>query len=172
MNYKRVVLIGFRGAGKSTLAKLLAEHLGWDYISTDSQVEQKHHETIAEMVRKSGWEKFRQAEHEIINSLKNITAVVIDCGGGIIEDPENIKLLERQSLIVWVDADTHDLNKRIRDDRIERPLLTRKDMSADIRENYQRRRPLYEKYADFRVNSSHSSPEQLCRVIIQKLRDG
>jgi len=170
-NYDRIVLIGFRGAGKSTLGILLSQRLGWDYISTDSQLEQQHHKTIAELVQESGWKKFREAEREIIKSLRNTIEAVIDCGGGIIEDPWNMKLLESHSLIIWVDADLNDLMERIQNDRIERPLLTQKDMLADIRENYQRRRPLYDKYADFSVNSSHNSPEQLYQLIQKKLRD-
>jgi len=168
--YKRILLIGFRGAGKSTLGALLAQNLNWQYVSTDLILEQRHQKKIAEMVKESGWKSFREAEHSIIQDIEDRYNVVIDCGGGVIEREDNMDLLKTDSLIIWVDAKLEDLRKRISKNLDERPHLTRSNLQLDIKENYQRRKPLYHKYAHMKVDSSENSPQELCQKILNRYR--
>lgn len=167
--YKRIVIIGFRATGKSTIGKMLAEQLDWTYISTDKLVEDRANKSIADIVKDSGWEKFRDMEHKVILSASELTETVIDCGGGVVEDHSNMNYLKSESLIIWIDAKINDILNRISEDRHVRPLLTQDDMESDIKINYKDRQPLYEKYGDFCFSSSESSPEEICRLIQKQL---
>ena len=167
--YKRIVLIGFRGAGKSTLGKILAQRLDWSYISTDEMVEMRTEKSIAEIVKHSGWKKFRDAEHEVIRLVSKLTNTIIDCGGGVVENPSNMRFFKSDSLIVWIDADLADIINRISADHNIRPLLTQNDFQSDSEKNYLNRRPLYDKYSDLRFSSSESTAEVICQLILKKL---
>jgi shikimate kinase len=161
----RLVLIGFRGAGKSTLAAELASRLNLGCISTDANVERRTGRSIAAFVQQHGWEKFRRMEHEVIAALPT-ERVLVDCGGGVIENPDNMRLLQERSLIVWVDAEVEDIISRLATpENAHRPLLSGASMVEDIRTNYARRKPLYEQWCGLYVNTSHSTLENITTQI-------
>ncbi len=165
---KRIVLIGYRGTGKTTVGIKLAELLGWDYFSTDFLVEQQAMMSITHLVENYGWQEFRIKEHEVAIALSESRDAVIDCGGGIIEDETNMKALLPASFVVWIDASITDISKRIaQNDR--RPLLSASDILSDIQQNYKRRQPVYQKFSHFYINSSINTPEEICRVIIKNM---
>ncbi len=166
--YQKIVLIGFRGAGKSTLAKALAEALQWDYISLDQEIEQAVGMPISRIVEQYGWEFFRKKETEMVQKYAGKQNVIIDCGGGIIENPHNMKLLTPGSFVVWVDARLEDIHTRLRQAG-DRPLLNQSNPEADVEINYQRREPLYRQYAHLRVNTSVETPAQIVRRILQEI---
>jgi len=170
--YKRIVLIGFRGVGKTTIGKMLAQQLNWTYVSTDEMVEKRSHNSIADMVRKSGWKEFRDIEHEVLRSVSEQTDAIIDCGGGVVEDPLNMESFNSESLIIWIDADLADIMNRISGDQNLRPLLSQNDLQSDTEKNYTERRPRYQRYADFHFNSSENIPEEICRFILKEITGG
>ncbi len=170
--YKRIVLIGFRGAGKSTIGKILAQQLDWTYVSTDEMVEKRVQKSIADIVKGSGWKKFRDTEHKVIRSVNELTDAIIDCGGGVVEDPSNMKSFKSESLIIWIDTNLDDLMNRISGNQNDRPLLTQKEMQLDIEKNYTDRRPLYQRYADLRFSSSENNPEEICQLIRKEITRG
>ena len=170
--YKRIVLIGFRGAGKSTIGKILAQQLDWTYVSTDEMVEKRVQKSIADIVKGSGWKKFRDTEHEVIRSVSELTDAIIDCGGGVVEDPSNMKSFKSESLIIWIDANLDDLMNRISGNQNDRPLLTKNDLQSDTEKNYLDRRPLYQRYADLRFSSSENNPEEICQLIRKEITRG
>ncbi len=167
---QRIVLIGFRGSGKTTIGKRLAELLGWNFISTDALIEREIGASISEWVEKNGWENFREKEKAVIRSLPESDNMVIDCGGGVVEDAQNMELLQRYSLIVWVDAEEADIYRRLLREN-DRPLLNQADLREDIRTNYRRRQPLYRQYSRIYVNSSQNSTEEICQYIIEKAEE-
>ncbi len=164
----RLVLIGFRGAGKTTVGKELASLLNWRYVSTDAGIEEKSGMLIADFVNKNGWEAFRRIETGIIEGLSEQTEVVIDCGGGVVENERNLKNLQQDTLVVWVDAELSDIYQRLADAG-DRPLLNQSDLNEDIKSNYQRRKPQYHKYSNLIVNSSRQSLHEICENILQYL---
>jgi shikimate kinase len=167
---QRLVLIGFRGAGKSTLAAELASRLTMEMISTDVEIERRTGTRIADFVVQNGWEEFRRIEGEVIAALPR-ERVIIDCGGGVIEHPDNMRRLRENALIVWVDADVEDIITRLTgDNNAHRPLLSASSgvsMAEDTRSNYARRKPLYEQWCGVYVNTSQNSLEEASKHIIE-----
>jgi shikimate kinase len=88
-----IVLIGYRGTGKSVVGKLVAEALGMKCISIDARIVEKAGMSIPDIVEKYGWTVFRDMESEVARELANVDNIVIDSGGGVIERPENIDTL-------------------------------------------------------------------------------
>ena len=170
--YKRIVIIGYRAVGKSTVGKMLAGQLDWTYLSTDEMVEQWAQKSIADIVKESGWKKFRDIEHDVIRSASELTEVIFDCGGGVVEDDSNMNYFRSESLIIWIDAEMNDILNRISGDRIVRPLLTQNDLESDTEKNYKVRKPLYQKYGDLCFSSSKTSPEEICLLIQKELAHG
>lgn len=156
----RVVLIGFRGSGKTTLGKQLAKKLQWRFISTDELIERKRRMKIPELVIREGWNSFRNIERQVIAGLRSMERTVIDCGGGVVEDPAIMEVLLPGSLVVWVDADLPDIHQRLQQGE-KPPLLNQNNLKSDIDFNYRRRQPLYDQYADIRLNSSRLSLEKM-----------
>lgn len=162
------MLIGFRGSGKTTVAKELAQKLGWKYISTDDLIEDRIQSTISDFVSKEGWPSFRFRETAVIKELQAVSEAVIDCGGGVVEDSQNMACLEKNALIVWVDATLNDILMRLQNDS-NRPLLNQPDLVQDIEYNYRRREPLYRRYGHLYVNTSGEDLAVICRKITGEL---
>lgn len=169
LKYNRIVLIGFRGVGKSTIGKKIAASLNWKYMSTDDLIKEATGQNISYLVETKGWQNFRIIESEVIRALKSESQVVIDCGGGIVENSENIKFLSPHSLVVWVDAELSDILERLSEED-DRPLLTSAYLEDDIVNNYKRRFPLYQCYSQYYVNSSKDSVGKLSMKIIAHLK--
>ncbi len=167
--YHRIVLIGFRATGKSTIGRRLSALLNWEYFSTDLEVQTQTGVSIAELVDEKGWQHFRRQEHHAVLAATEKSSSIIDCGGGVVEDEKNMRLLAQNSLLVWVDADITDIYRRMSRDKEQRPLLDQSDLLADIESNYERRLPLYRKYAQLRVDSSYQTLEDVCRKIMEYL---
>ena len=123
MRAMNLVLIGYRGTGKSTVAELLATRLGWRAVSTDAQIVEKAQMNIPDIVAGNGWEHFRNLETEICLALKDQDRLVIDTGGGLILRPANVEALKPNGLIFWLTAAVTTITRRISDDT-QRPALT------------------------------------------------
>lgn len=164
----RIVLIGYRGAGKTTVGKNLSHQLRWKYISTDELIVAKGDKPITLFVEKFGWEKFRCLEHEVIDQLVGEINCIIDCGGGVVEDSEGMEVLSRNALVVWIDANPDDLKLRLSQNE-DRPLLSEVDLESDFARHYQKRLPLYKKYSQLYFNTSEKRPNEICRDILSRL---
>lgn len=165
---ERIVLIGYRGVGKSVIGKILSEMLGWEYIATDQLIEKKCGLSINQLVETEGWEKFRLLETEIIRSLREVFRVVIDCGGGVIENETNMQSLRERSAVIWIDAQQEVIFRRL-SRATNRPPLFSADLKKDIETTYSRRLSLYRKYSDFYVENSQGTPEEKCSQIIEQV---
>ena len=161
-----LVLIGYRGTGKSTVAELLATRLGWEAISTDAQIVEKAQMNIPDIVARDGWEHFRSLETEVCLALKDRDRLVIDTGGGLILRPENVEALKPNSLIFWLTAAVTTITRRISDDT-QRPALTAgKSFVEEIREVLTERTPKYQAAADHIIATDDRSPEEIASQIL------
>ena len=161
-----LVLIGYRGTGKSTVAELLATRLGWRAVSTDAHIVEKAQKKIPDIVSGEGWEHFRDLETEACLALKEQDCLVIDSGGGIILRPENMEALKPNGLVFWLTATVSTITRRIADDT-QRPALTAgKTFVEEIQEVLTERTPKYQAVADHTIATDDLSPEEIASHIL------
>ena len=161
-----IVLIGYRGTGKSVVGKLLAQKLNRETISMDAEIVKKAGMSIPEFVAQNGWPKFRDLETEVARELAARDSIIVDCGGGIIERPENIPALRTNGVIFWLQASVEVIVNRIVDGT-ERPALTEgKTFTEEVAEVLERRTPLYSEASQYTVNTDDMTPEQVADAIL------
>ena len=161
-----IVLIGYRGTGKSVVGELLAQKLNRETISMDAEIVKKAGVSIPEFVEQNGWPKFRDLETEVARELAERDNIIVDCGGGIIERPENIPALRSNGIIFWLQASVAMIVSRIADST-ERPALTEgKTFTEEVAEVLDRRSPLYSGAAQHTVNTDDMTPEQVADSIL------
>ena len=161
-----LVLIGYRGTGKSTVAALLATQLGWKTVSTDAQLVEKAQRTIPDIVAQDGWDHFRDLETEVCLALRDQDRLVIDTGGGIILRPQNMEALKPHGLVFWLTATVSTITRRISDDT-QRPALTAgKTFLQEIQEVLTERTPKYQAAADHIIATDDRSPDEIASQIL------
>ncbi len=169
-----IILIGFRGTGKTTIGKMLAQRLGKEFVDADEYLEQKEGKTVKDIFAEGGENLFREIETEIIAELCLSDNRVVATGGGAILREENVKTLKKSGIIILLEADTDTIYKRIhRDARTEqrRPSLTNRNAYEEIEYLLEYRRPLYDKTADFVINTTSMSAADAANKIITFLRN-
>ena len=162
-----IVLIGYRGAGKSVVGKLLAGRLGMEYVGMDAAIVEKAGMPIPEIVEKQGWPGFRDLESAVAGELAGRDNLIIDTGGGIIERPENIETLQKNATIFWLKARVETIVARIQGGT-ERPALTEgKTFTEEVAEVLERRTPKYKDAANFEIETDQLTPDQIIGIVIQ-----
>jgi shikimate kinase len=164
-----IVLVGFMGAGKTSVGRELGQRLGWPFVDLDDRVEAREKRTIAEIFGSSGEAEFRRAEHDALEELlKEVETSprVLAVGGGAFAQPENTSLLDASmATTVFLDASADELWKRCGDDPTERPL--RRDEKV-FRRLYESRRPRY-LGAQFHVDTAGKEVSQIAQEIARSL---
>lgn len=162
-----LVLIGYRGTGKSHVGKLLAERLGMVRVVMDDEIEKRAGMSTNEIVAKWGWTKFRDIETEIARELSGRDNQVIDTGGGVIERAENIEALSKNGRIFWLKASVDIIVSRIKSGTHRPALVAGKTFTEEVAEVLERRTPLYENAAHFVVETDKISPYQVAEKLIE-----
>lgn len=166
-----IVLIGMRGAGKTTLGKLLEKQLAKEFIETDVLITQHEDKSISDIVKEHGWDYFRQVEDDMIKKVSKKDNCIIATGGGAIIRPENVKTLKKHGKLFYLEAPVEVLVKRIGDD-IVRPSLTGKiSRLEDMREVLKQRKKLYEEAADAIIETKDKTANEVAEEIITILED-
>jgi shikimate kinase len=161
-----IVLIGYRGAGKSAVGRRLVAQLGRTLVSTDAEVVKRAHRTIPEIVAKEGWEYFRDLESDICRELANRDQLVIDTGGGAILRPQNVEALKKNGTVFWLEASVETITKRIGRDT-QRPSLTgTKSFVDEIQDVLRERTPKYQAAADHVIATDDRSIDQLVEAVL------
>ena len=155
---QNIVLVGMPGCGKSTVGALLAEKLNHPLLEADAQIEKAAGRTIPEIFAGSGEAGFREIETAVLRELGKSSGAVISTGGGCVTREENYALLHQNGLIVWLQRDIGKLPKE------GRPL----SLTNDLRVMYEKRRPLYERFADL-VIDNNGAPAQTAEKILEVL---
>ncbi len=164
-----VVLIGYRGTGKSTVGKLVAARLDRVLVSTDAEIVKLVGQSIPEIVEQHGWEYFRDLETKICQDLAGRNGVVIDTGGGAILRSQNIEGLKRTGKLFWLTAPVETIAKRIGADT-QRPSLTgTKSFIDEIQDVLRERTPKYQAAADYIIETDGKSTTQVADEILARL---
>lgn len=161
-----IVLIGYRGTGKSTVTSMLAESLGWNSISTDAQIIQHAKLSIPEIVSQFGWEYFRNLEVEICQNLTTKDQLVIDTGGGAILRGENVEAFQSNGTLIWLQADVSTILQRISGDTQRPSLQNGRTFLEEIKDVLRERTPKYQAVADHSIATDQLSPEQVVEKIL------
>jgi shikimate kinase len=167
-----VLLIGYRGTGKSTVARLLAQRLGWDWLDADAVLEERAGRSIRDLFAAEGEAGFRAREAALLEELCRCQRHVIATGGGVILREENRRRLRAAGPVVWLVADPETIWQRLQADAAtaqRRPPLTVGGL-AEVRELLQVREPLYRECACCSVETAGRSPAEVAAVIEPKVR--
>jgi len=144
-----IVLIGMPGCGKSTVAKALSEELGMEMIDADNEIANTALASIPQIFAAGGETAFRKIETEVLEDLGKRTGIILATGGGCVTKERNYPLLHQNGIIVWLKREIDDLPTE------GRPL----SQSADLKEMYRIRKPLYERFADVVVDNTGTVEE-------------
>ncbi len=171
---KKIILIGYRATGKSTVGRLLAEKFGLPFLDLDQYLVRKMGRSIREVVAEKGWEYFRAREKEALLEMAGRSPMVLACGGGAVLHEKEFISLKKGALVVWLSAQPETIAKRLAKDsstRENRPSLTGKDVLEEIKEVLISRLPLYRKFADLIIETDQQSPKDVVELIRGYLQD-
>lgn len=162
-----IILIGLRGSGKSTLGKLLAEKLNFDFIDLDTKIEETEKMKISDIVKKHGWEIFRQKEKQAVKSLKKekIDNTTIASGGGTILDSDNTSILKKLGKIIYLHRLPEDCFKHISGWESRPSLTDEKDPLKELQNLYLERDSVYKSAADIIFERTDDFEEDAEKII-------
>ena len=160
---QNIALIGFMGAGKSSVGQLLAHQLHLRFIDTDHRIEQRVGKPISRIFAEDGEACFRACEEALVGELAQETGAVIATGGGLGANPQHLERLKTHALVVWLWASAEALWERVHH-QTHRPLLQTEDPLARIRALLAEREPVY-RLADLLVNTEMRSGRELVHQI-------
>ena len=173
MSWPRFVfLIGYRGAGKSTVARLLAERLGWDWVDTDEAIEASRGKTIREIFAIEGEHGFRTAESALLAEVCKSEHRVVATGGGLVLAEANRRLMGMAGRVVWLHADAATLWKRLQSDPTtveRRPPLAGGGLT-EVKQILQAREPLYRECAHYLVSTADRTPMEAVDEVLAHLQ--
>jgi shikimate kinase len=161
-----IYLAGFMAAGKSTIGRLLAERLGWQFADLDQEIEAQQGMSIAEIFDQRGEQEFRRIETEAIRahvrSIERGRATVAALGGGAFVQPANFELVENHGITIWLDCPFETVRRRVAE-ASHRPLA--RDMQR-LEELYQERQAAYAR-ADYRIAIESDDPSVAVEAVLK-----
>lgn len=160
-----IVLIGYRGTGKSHVGTLLAKRFNRQLVSIDAEIVKSAGKSIPAIVAESGWPAFRDLETLEARKLAECDDLVIDCGGGVIERPENIAILQRNGKVFWLRAEVATIVSRIAHDNQRPALVAGKTFTEEIAEVLEARTPKYRAAAHYEIVTDGLPPEAVAAQI-------
>jgi len=165
-----LVLIGYRGTGNSTVARLLAEKLGMEVVSLDQEIVRQAGRSIPEIVAEHGWPYFRDLESQVTERFSARDDIIIDAGGGVILREENVKNLRRSGKLIWLRASVPVIVARIEGGSERPPLTAGKSFTEEVAEVLRERTPLYETAAHHQVDTDTLSAAQVAAQVVRFYR--
>ena len=157
------VLVGFMGAGKTTVGRIIAERLGQPFVDSDVLIEQRLGRSIRDIFNTEGEDYFRELEHATVADLVRGPEAVIALGGGAVTNPRTRAVL-RNARVVYLRVSYDEAISRIRGDEF-RPLLSRPDLD----QVYKRRLPIYEGVSAFTIDTDGRRPDVIALEVLAEL---
>lgn len=168
----RLILIGLRGTGKSTLAQVLSARLGWPAKDTDAEVQRETGKSIRELFAEEGEESFRLREAETVERLMRHQPLVLATGGGVVLLERNRRLLRQAGWVVWLTGAPTLLAHRLAADPASwsgRPALTKLPLAEELARLGREREPLYRECADLELCTDDQTPEQIADRLLKEM---
>lgn len=169
LNLKNVYLAGFMGAGKSTVGPLLAQQLGWTFLDTDCEIENRSKMTPSEIVQQKGESYFRDLESDLMSEISTYSQYVVALGGGSLIRQANFDRLNTSGLLVYLKAELQTLEGRLQSGLEQRPLLFGLEKEA-LREKIQylllQRKKIYES-CHFQIETDALAPYKIAHQLAE-----
>jgi len=170
-----IVLIGFRGVGKSTVGKILSKKTGWKFISSDDEIEKKCGK-ISKIVNDNGWEYFRKLEEEVIEYIAKEDKAIIATGGGAVMNKKNVKNLKKNGKFILLTASKDLIINRIKNS--DRPSLLINQINQtkpvsiedEVEKILNERMPVYYSIADYIIDTSHLPANDIANKITEMMK--
>jgi len=170
-----IILVGYRGTGKSTLGKRLADTLNMNFIDMDRILIQEAGCSISRIVEELGWPYFRELEKKLLLKLARATGQVIATGGGVVLDVENRTLLSKMGIVIWLKADPDAIVARLHQDKegfAQRPSFSDRNLWEETTAVLKERTPLYKGVSEVEVDTSNldvaECVDEIVRIIHKK----
>ncbi len=144
---KRIFIIGFMGAGKTSVGRSLALRMNLSYIDTDYYIEKRYRKKVSEIFATEGEASFREIERRILLEISEFENIVIATGGGLPCFNDNMRLMNEKGITVYLDVPVEELASRLRTSKITRPVLNKRsgeDLVQFINDSLSVRKPFYE----------------------------
>lgn len=170
---KRIIIIGYMGAGKTTVGKALAKETGLQFYDLDWYIESRMHKTVPQIFQERGEEGFRTIERNMLHEVAEFEDVVISCGGGTPCFFDNIDYMNGKGDTVYLKAQPEVLYKHLLMGKTERPLLkdkTPEELVSFIREQLDKREPYYTQ-ARHTLDVSLMDSYEKIKITVKTLRD-
>ena len=169
----RIILIGYMGAGKTTIGKALSKELGIIFYDLDWYIESRMRKTVSEIFAERGEEGFRQIEYNMLHEVAEFEDVIISCGGGTPCFFDNMDYLNQQGLTVYLKAEPEVLYKHLQMAKVERPLLkgkSKEELLTFIKEQLEKREPFYTK-ARYTLDVSLMDNYDKIKISVEKIKE-
>lgn len=170
---QRIILVGYMGAGKTTVGKALAKALNLQFYDLDWYIESRQHKTVPQIFAERGEEGFRKIEHNMLHEVAEFEDVVISCGGGTPCFFDNMDYMNAQGDVVYLKAAPEVLYRHLLMGKTERPLLKGKspeELISFITEQLANREPFYNK-ARHTLDVSLMDNYEKIKISVEKLRE-
>ncbi|MBQ9665858.1 MAG: shikimate kinase [Bacteroidaceae bacterium] len=142
----RIILIGYMGAGKTTIGKVLAREVGLEFYDLDNYIEDRFHKKIPDIFAEKGEEGFREIERKMLHEVAEFENIIISCGGGTPCFFDNMEYMNSRGETVFLNASPEVLKEHLKMGKTVRPLIqgkTEEELVAYIKESLQKRLPFY-----------------------------
>lgn len=170
---RRIILIGYMGAGKTTVGKALSKEMGIPFYDLDWYIESRMRKTVSQLFAERGEEGFRKIEHNMLHEVAEFENVILSCGGGTPCFFDNIDYMNQQGDVVYLKASPEVLYKHLLMGKTDRPLLkgkTPEELIAYIREQLVYREQFYSKARNI-IDVSLMDNYDKIKITIEKLRE-
>jgi shikimate kinase len=167
----RIFLVGYMGAGKTTIGKVLSRRMNFSYIDTDHYIERRYRKKVSDIFAAEGEMYFREMEHRILCEISEFENIVISTGGGLPCFNGNMEIMNNTGTTIYIDISVEELAARLRASKTVRPVLQNRsgnELIDFIRENLDKRRPFYEQ-AGIRFNADPMYTRCDAEVLAEKL---
>ncbi len=165
-----IVLIGFMGAGKSTVSDYLRTMFAMDIVEMDRVIAEREEMSITDIFETYGEEYFRKLETELLQELESRKNTIISCGGGTALRSRNVEEMKKNGRVVLLTASPEVIFERVKDND-ERPLLEGRKGVQEISRLMEERRERYEAAADIVINTDHKTVLQVCEELVRRLME-
>ena len=165
-----IFLIGFMGAGKSTVAKYLGRNYGRRIVEMDEKIEEQEQMSIPQIFEEKGEEYFRGLETELLKSLIKEENLVVSCGGGVPLRSCNVELMRESGQVIFLTATPKTVYERVKNSN-HRPLLEKNKNLTFIKTLMEERKEQYEAAADYLIPTDGRNAEKICQEIMERIAE-